>query len=247
MTRWFLVSLVALAAPLSAQDLDRAEALAREGRLEEARTHVSAWWNGPGAEGAPRSELQQALWLRGVLTLDPTQATLDYTRLVVEHPGSRFTDLALLRLGRIADATGDHRSARRYFEILRRDHPRSPVNAEAREWLDGHPAEAGDQDPPSRAPEVRPEPPRETPGSGGWAVQLGAFSESARAGALAERVRDAGFEPRLVSTPGTDLARVRVGRFPDPDRAREFRDRLRGLGFDALVVDDAAAERVVSG
>lgn len=237
--RLALVALL-LAAPLAAQDLDRADRLAREGRLDEARGEVMAWWSGPGADRPAREEVQHALWLRGLLTLDPSQAMLDYTRLVVEHPVGEFTARALLRLARIAEARGDEAVARRHFEVLRRDHPRSPHVAEAAAWLEAHPA------PEESAARATP-PPADPASRGDWAVQLGAFSQPPRAADLAQRARERGFDTRVVTTPGTDLMRVRVGRFTARDGASALQERLRALGFDALVVDDASEERAAGG
>jgi tetratricopeptide (TPR) repeat protein len=76
-----------------------------------------------------------------------------------------------------------------------------------------------------------------------YAIQAGAFRQARGAEELAERLRRAGFEPRIVAVPGSDLRRVRVGRFADPAAAAELIRRLRAAGFTAIVVDDAGSER----
>jgi hypothetical protein len=236
-----LLALSAAAAPagpahLEAQSLERVEELTREGRMQAARTELLAWWEASGASRPAREDLQRGLWLRGLLTLDPAQAELDYTRLVVEHPGSRFTDLALHRLGQAAVARGDLPAARRHYAVLVRDHPASSVRGEVRRWLEENPA-SGDP---------APTPPTES-GSGPYAVQLGAFQDGQRARDLAERVRAAGFEARLVTTSPAALVRVRVGRFAAADGATGLHDRLRSAGFDAIVVADAGSELAAGG
>jgi cell division septation protein DedD len=265
-----VVALLALAAGvpaagaparLAGQSLERVDSLTARGRVQEARTELMAWLEGPGTAGPSRDETQRAVWLRGILTLDADQAALDFTRLVVEYPGGPFTDRALLRLGQAAELRNDLAGARRHFEVLARDHPRSPHRAEARGWLDAHPPDQDPAPPADRASPVAAEPapgtaPGTAPSAGGeptpaaaaraagaYAVQLGAFADSTRAHALAERAREAGFEPRLVTTPGTDLIRVRVGRFPAAAEATTLYDRLRAGGFEAMVVADADRER----
>lgn len=79
--------------------------------------------------------------------------------------------------------------------------------------------------------------------AGDWAVQTGAFRSVESAGTLVERLRDAGYSPRLVRVPRNDLLRVRVGRFTSSSAASEVVTRLRSQGFDAIVVSDAAEER----
>jgi cell division septation protein DedD len=251
-------------APVAGQGLERVDSLTAAGRVQEAREELMAWLEGPGARSPSREETQRAIWLRGILTLDAAQAALDYTRLVVEYPGGPFTDGALLRLAQAAELENDLPRARRHFEELARDHPRSPLRPQAREWLDAHPpgrdpAPPVNRSPPvaaepapgaapaAAAPERRPPPSRPAPAAGPYAVQLGAFADSVRARTLAQRALDAGFEPRLVTTPGTELVRVRVGRFTGAGEATALYDRLRAGGFEAMVVADADRERAVPG
>jgi hypothetical protein len=219
-----LVVLGAGPGPAAAQVLDRVETLIADGDVVQAREQLLAWWDGPRA-GAAREEVQRGLWLRGLLNLDPSQATLDYTRLTVEYPGGPFTDRALHRLAGVARARGDLAEARRHYAVLARDYPSSPLRLEARAWLDAHPADGG----------------------GSFAVQAGAFSDRSRADDLAARLREAGFEPRLVVVEGSDLVRVRLGRFMDAAGATRVHDALVGAGFEAMVVGDAGREVGVSG
>jgi cell division septation protein DedD len=78
---------------------------------------------------------------------------------------------------------------------------------------------------------------------GDWTVQLGAFAARGRADGFADRLRDAGFEVRVVQVEGSDLWRVRSGRFPDDGDARDLYDRVRAAGFDAAIVPGASTER----
>jgi SPOR domain/Tetratricopeptide repeat len=219
--------------PLRAQTagLERVEELAREGRTEEARASLLEWWGGARAE-ASRRDLQRGLWIRGRLTVDPAQAALDFQRLVVEYPGGPFSDAALFRLAQAAHERGDGARAQKYLATLERDYPTSPVRRAAEAWF----ADAG---PPPPPPDELPVAAAE---SGRYAVQLGAFSSRDRAERLAARVREAGFDPRLVVVEGSRLVRVRVGRFDSAQAASVFSKQIVDRGFTAAVVRDALDE-----
>ncbi|HEX7118447.1 MAG TPA: SPOR domain-containing protein [Longimicrobiales bacterium] len=79
--------------------------------------------------------------------------------------------------------------------------------------------------------------------TGRFAVQSGAFRQARGAHDLADRLRRAGYEPRLVFVAGSSLLRVRVGRFPSAAAADSLADRLRAAGFPAVVVRNADRER----
>ena len=268
------VAVLALAAALApaarAQEaLERADALASAGHAEEARSALLGWWQAE-ASRAPRADLQRALWLRGLLTVDPSQAALDYQRLVVEYPGGPYTDGALLRLAQIERAAGRPERALAYLRALVRDYPASPQRLRARGLIEAVEAEAERTAAAAPRPEPAPTPP-ETPAdpapvrpipdtppadpapsagraetaSGAFSVQLGAFSAEGRARELAARARSSGLDPRLVRVPGSTLVRVRVGRFIGPEPAERRLAEIRSRGFDALVVADADREEEV--
>ena len=128
-------------APVFAQtpsSLAQMDSLVAAGRTEDARGALTAWWDrtnvpAESKQRAPtnRAELQRAVWLRGLLTVDPTQAAVDYQRLVVEYPGGPYTDRALLRLAQTAEAKGDALRAREHLRTLLRDYPTSPSRLDA--------------------------------------------------------------------------------------------------------------------
>lgn len=246
-----------------AQDaLERASGLVEEARYVEAREALEEWWtrSGPTAE---REALQRGLWLRALLTVDPVMAEMDYRRLVVEFPGGRHSDEALLRLAKGAEFMDDPGAAERYLEILVEDYPDSPLRVEARalrERLAHPPAEPpalesevgatpdpeADPDPeippdPEVDPDSDVEPRPETPGA--FTVQLGAFSTRERAGTLAELAAEEGLEVRIVQVEGSDLFRVRTGAFTSRTAADQEVERIRALGLDALVSSDRERER----
>jgi len=175
-------------------------------------------------------------------------AELDFRRLVLEFPGGPYSDDALFRLGLSAELRGDLRAAQASFESLSRDYPSSPRLAEAELWIQAHAREiaALPPVPPRRDPEPLAEA-RTQEESGSFSVQMGAFRSLERARILANQLRGAGYQPRLVRTPGSDLARVRLGRFASREGAEALARDLEGRGFDVTLVTDAGSEERVGG
>jgi len=241
-------SAVALAGPVAGQGLTEIERLALAGRAEEARELLSDWWE-PGFAEARRVDRQAALWLRGVLTVDPAMAELDFQRLMVEYPGTFYAERALARLARAAEARGRTDEAADYFRRLIRGYPGSAQEEEARAWLDGHglpveaPEDAAAREP-AAADSMLDSPVLETSqaDSGPWSVQFGAFSSEDGALTLLKEIRDLGHNARMVRVSGSPLYRVRTGRFPNEEAAVREMDRLRRLGLDVTVVSNADME-----
>lgn len=263
----WVIGLFLVGAPATAgaqtSEIERIDELAREGRTNEARSALLAWWE--GGYGAGDRDLQQrALWLRARLTMDPEQAMRDYQRLVVLFPAGTFTDQALFRLAQAAHALGDAAQARAHVEALARDHPGSPVRRAAEAWL----RDAGDAVAPVPAGRSAAGGERGSPGAGVpagvgpggaddagaatdgpagvFSVQLGAFGEEPRARSVFDDAREAGFEARLVRVEGSPLLHVRVGSYDERESAQAMFERLARQGLHAAVVRDQRAERPVS-
>ncbi|GMR14002.1 MAG: hypothetical protein BMS9Abin29_2230 [Gemmatimonadota bacterium] len=226
------------------QALQSVTTLVSQGRSEQARRALMEWWVEEW-QGASRRDKQRGLWMRARLTVDPALAALDYQRLVVEYPGGSYSDQALFRLAQAADARGDAAGAAKHFEALADDYPASRLAVTATEWLGRNPAAvaamrsaevAASAEAPGEAPEEAPVE------SGGYAVQLGAFSDAAGARRMAVRAEAEGFRVRIVRVPGRDLVRVRVGRFENQADALELMQRLKDDGFEVVLVTDAAQE-----
>lgn len=148
----------ALPAEAAAQEvsLDAVDALAQAGRADEARSILTRWMDG-AERNATRRDLQRSLWLRAVLTVDPTQAALDLRRLVVEHPGGAWSDQALLRLGQLSAARGEMAAAAASFRTLLRDYPGSPTRLTARQWMQENGERVTEAEAEARARESRPD------------------------------------------------------------------------------------------
>ncbi len=254
------------AAGQSTAALVEVDQLVRDGRVGPARDILLEWWDEEWG-AASRSDRERALWLRGRLTLDPSEAASSYRRILTEYPSGAYADQALLRLGYLSAIQGDTVSASRWFTILQRDHPSSPVRLEARAWMtdpavtaavargtstrSSAPSEEVVSPPPVVQPaprQVEVDPPRteredlERPLSDRYSVQLGAFASEGRAYTLSAQLEQAGFEVRVVQVTGSDLWRVRAGRFADDEASRGLYDRIVAAGFEATVVSDADRE-----
>ena len=260
----WVLSVLLIVAPtsLSGQEratLDRADELARAGRTEEARVELLRWWEGEH-EDASRQHVQRGLWLRGRLTVDPTQAELDFRRLVVEYPGGPYSGQALLRLAQSALANGDSASAATQARRLVVEYPTAAGRQDAEDWLarvqpllheEASPslsvlAAAFDTTSPASSDSPAQRETVNSAGPGTHAVQLGAFSSEERARTLHVKATDAGLEARLVRVPGSDLLRVRVGVFGSTEEATVTLQRIREMGFAAAVVRNVEAEERVA-
>ncbi len=265
---WTLAAVLTLPGGAAGQEgLDSVDVLASAGRTEEARSVLETWWDSDRSQSS-RRDRQRGLWLRGLLTVDPEMATLDYQRLVVSYPGGPYSDVALVRLAMIAGSGEDLLGAAGYYRSLLQDYPRSPERVVARQWLSDHSEEieaaeaeaaiaaaeiaaaqaAADSlaevvtDSPATEAEQVDAPPEV---DGRHAVQLGAFSTEERADGLARTLARAGFETRVVRVAGSALVRVRIGRFTERSAASELMAEIEELGYDAAVVSDVREEEPI--
>ena len=107
------------------ETLDIIDSIASKGDVERARSILEGWWEAD-LQDANRHDRQYALWLRGLLTVDPELASLDFRRLTVSFPGGPYSDDALFRLGLISVANGDLLEASAYFRAILLDFAISP-------------------------------------------------------------------------------------------------------------------------
>jgi hypothetical protein len=232
--------------------LNEVETFIAGGMITEARETLETWWN-TRFPVASRGDRQRGIWLRGKLTVDPSIAELDFRRLVLEYPGGPYSDDALFRLGLSAELRGDLRAAHSSFETLVRDYPSSPRRSEARQWIQDHAREieALPEAPLAEMPEEASTPAvlEGSSGQGGnpgnFAVQVGAFRSLDGALLLANQLRNAGHQARVVRTPGPDLARVRVGHFRNREEAETLALILADEGWEVTLATDAGQEAVI--
>lgn len=253
--KWRVLLLLAflLATPhllLAQEALDEVESLMARGLIFGARDRLAEWWE-EGRAGAGRTEIQRGIWLRGILTVDPSLAALDFQRLALEFPGGPYTDDALYRMAQEAELRGDLRAAAQRYRILARDYPASSLQPLASVWLERHPDVLEALTPPERGegnvlgPPPSAHPPEAGPRTGSISIQLGAFRNLDGARRLLSDLGAEGYEARLVRVGGSPLIRVRVGRFHTREEVRDLRLELSRRGWESTVVFDVREEERV--
>lgn len=225
----------------------------------------------PAAPQAPAALLALG---QGLLAAGELQRAATYLeRLARDYPSSQLRPVALLWLARVNLAAERPNaactSARQGGEAARSPELITLLRAEADEACRAA-ATGGadkpfppvaqrqtDQSPQGQSEQAQPPPaqssPTQRPPEGAAAatdrrftLQVGAFREQAGAKALAARLREAGFEPRIVVVPGNSLRRVRIGVFQNAAEANAMARRVRAAGFEVVVTSDVAVERPVS-
>ncbi len=141
------------------QSLHLAELFAEQGRVDDARAEVLAWFEIREDEASP-DELQHGLWLRARLAEDPVVGRADLEAFVGEYPQGAYTPHALAWLAAAADTEGNERRAVTLYRRVLDDHPESLVAPDARAWLRSRGVAVEEPTPPARrvAPARRPDP-----------------------------------------------------------------------------------------
>jgi hypothetical protein len=225
------------------------EAALDSGRVERARELLAGWEEGDAGPAA--DEARRALFLRARLTADADSAEVLYLDVALEGD-ARYGDRAWLRLAQLHLARGEPGRARSELERLRTDYPSSDLSGASWYWTGLAAAGAGDGGAACRAWRRAASEAEGTAAElasraldgcrngtlAGFAVQLGAFEERARARELEERAREAGFEVHVVDPSSPDgLVRVRTRAVGDRTEAAELVRRLESEGFPAMVVE----------
>lgn len=235
---------------------DMARALLLRARLATAPARAEADYLAV-VLGYPASDLAPDALLRlgqGLLaTGDAARAVAYLDRLVADYPGRPERLTGLLWLARANTAArrpaAACAAARSGLEDARDPDLAAMLRVETGIACSAVTARAGSASSSAATPSASDAPSAtDAPGArdasaGDWAVQSGAFRHRAGADALMERLRRAGFSPRLVRVPANDLLRVRVGRYTTSGEAAALVTRLRDQGFDAVVVRNAGQER----
>jgi cell division septation protein DedD len=245
---------------------DRARARLLQGRLtadvrEAEEAYLSVVLSYPRTRVAPDAMLRLGQVLVAVAIADGDTAVAGRAsgylqRLVDDYPGSDQRTLGMLWLARAHEIAGAPHAACDVTRSALRAGIADPVLASLFETerdaacSTTRPGVAGPADS-TRAPERRaerqrtpPPPPAERPAPTleRFSVQAAAVRDRAGAERLAARLRQAGFDPRIVRVEGSGLHRVRMGRYVNTAPAAQLARRLRQAGFDVVVVTDAHRE-----
>lgn len=235
-----LLGAASLGVPLQGQEgLDAADALASAGRTEEARAILESWWE-DDRPTAGRRDRQRALWLRAVLTVDPSMAGLDFQRLVLRYPGGPYSDDALTRLGLISTAEDDLVRAAGFFRTLVRDYPRSPERRSARAWLSENAIEVEEAEAALREAEAAAGQEEELP-QAEEALQPG---EPGADSLSVVEPREPAESPEALPGPPPDVKlseaesryAVQLGAFLSEERARRLMEVVEDAGFATRLV-----------
>lgn len=234
--------------------------LLQNGQADSAKVLIQSYQGKLAAD-----EIQ---FLRALAEVDGSQAIAAYEALLVDYPQYAFTDFIRLRLGQAYYAQGSYQTALLHFRHMLGDHPRSRPRAyywmgrsyqalglsdsaataydqvirdngssaltgKARRALEQLGA-AAPQEPPQGQSVAPAEPPKL------WAVQVGAFSNQARAIYKKSFFEDRGYTGQLGTKQkdGMTLHLVWMGAFRTRDEARRLGEELkRKYGTDYTLVN----------
>ena len=167
------------------------------------------------------------------------------TSLTRDHPGSAVLEQAEAWMGRAS--TAGPPPVLRVIEAEESEEERRDDAQIATPSQDAAVADTGSQDAAVAGTGSQGAAVVGTGSQGRYTVQLGAFLDESRAGALLERAAEVGLDVRLVRVRGSRLMHVRVGRFDSSAQASVSFQSVTALGFTAAVVRDAQNEEPVSG
>ena len=229
-------------------------AAARAGEYEAGRRHFAAFVSErPNDAGVARA----TLWLAR-LEQDPVTARELYLRVVVRHANSAYADSALFEAASVDYAFGLYKQATTKLKQLLSLYPSTPLLAETSYWLgicytilgDNSTAAVHFQKARSRgagsiwsslaAKELEGigGETATTAAQGGYAVQVGSFTDSSRAEKLLSDYQAKGRsgEIRQAVIAGKVYYRVWLGSFATEQEASAYAESLKSQGKAAMVI-----------
>lgn len=250
-----------LPAPLVGQSLDLAELFIEQGRLDDARTEVDAWFEIRGSAATPR-QIQHGLWLQGRLLPDRARARARLEQLVASYPEGPYTARALNWLADFAEQAGEMEAAVAYQRQVVRDFPATPAAAVARDWLDvrgvgvdaeirvaaADPVSVADSAAPPRAPAADSLPPAaavplptDSAAAGAAAAPVAARDSVAAGAVAAERPAP---PVRADSAAAEEAAAPAAARTDSAAAAPEVPEAARGAPFPGAATGGAWAVQI---
>lgn len=250
-----------LPAPLVGQSLDLAELFIEQGRLDDARTEVDAWFEIRGSAATPQ-QIQHGLWLQGRLLPDRARARARLEQLVTSYPEGPYTARALNWLADFAEQAGEMEAAVAYQRQVVRDFPATPAAAVARDWLDvrgvgvdaevrvaaADPVSVADSAAPPRAPAADSLPPAaavplptDSAAAGAAAVPVAARDSVAAGAVAAERPAP---PVRADSSAAEEAAAPAAARTDSAAAAPEVPEAARGAPFPGAATGGAWAVQI---
>lgn len=163
------------------------------------------------------------MFLDGVLTEDGQQAVAIYQRIIDNYPNSKYADAAVYRVFSYFYALGLYEAAEKMRNKLEYEYPGSPYLKLA----DANPIPKFETPQVTQQPETKPiqpvEEPKKVPLESGFAIQAGAFTNSANAAILRDKFASDGFvtEIKDKTIGGTVFHVVYVGRYKTRNEAQD--------------------------
>jgi tetratricopeptide (TPR) repeat protein len=164
---------------------------------------------------------------------DRVSARRRFDRLLQEYPRGPHVARASFWSGRLALEMGDRRSGCAALAAARR--ALAPEDVELANQIEYYLAQCAVQPSAAVQSDSAPKGGEHAGGPGEFSVQVAAYNTRREAQALANRLKRAGFEARIVGTRAP--FRVRVGRYPTRARAGEVLQQLRRARFSGIVVE----------
>lgn len=242
---------------LTAVSLSEGLTAVRAGNYEAAQQTIAAFIS---ANPGHADVAQATLWLAR-LEQDPETARELYLRVVTRHSNTAFADSALYEAGSIDYAFGLYQQAATKWKELLSTYPASPLTVETYYWLGICYKVLGDEGSATSylkkaeelgrgslwaslatteltgsAPDTSTATPPVT--GGGYAVQVGSFTDVSRAENLLSTYQSQGrsgeIQEAVVS--GRTYYRVRLGPFATSEEASAYAETLKAQGLSAMVV-----------
>ncbi len=137
-------------------------------------------------------------------------ALIEYIKVIENYPESNILNLVYFNLGECYQREGKEKEALEVYQRLITECPDSLEASKAQERVSALQRKF-------------------LPSAGRYSVQVGAFSERARADRLAQRLRDKGYDTYImtITIEGRRFHRVRVGRLATEAEAQELDRRLK--------------------
>jgi tetratricopeptide (TPR) repeat protein len=234
--------------------LEQGLSAARAGEYEAARRHFAAFVSErAGDPGVARA----TLWLAR-LEQDPVTARELYLRVVAKHGASPYADSALFEAASVDYAFGLYKQATTKLKQLLSLYPSTPLLAETSYWLgicytilgDNSTAAVHFQKARSRGavsiwaklaakePGAVQDTTTAPPDHGGYAVQVGSFTDSSRAEKLLSQYQAGGRsgEIKQAVIAGKVYYRVWLGPFSTEQEASAYAEDLKSQGKAAMVI-----------
>jgi tetratricopeptide (TPR) repeat protein len=238
----FIIPLVLLA-----QDIDEAIRLFNSFQYDRAREIF-----GEVTKKKDNPRVSEAYYYLGRLSLNPDSALKYYNIVRIDHPQSRYADIAHLEIAKLNIAREDYKEAIGVLNKLLEKYPESGVKDETLFWLGISHISLGEKaegikflntlktDYPQSVWSERADNiiPNGEVKSEYFTIQVGSYSNKENAQELADRLKTKGHNARVVKAlvKGNIYYRVWVGQFYTVEQAKNFLPVLDSLGLKGNVV-----------